>query len=464
MNSGWYLTSPWDPVPARRGDALGFSAGADYFADLIAPGLSNLTYDARWITLLSWSLKWSHVAWQAAGGHDLSTPSDQRTRYAWLRPLELLWLDRTLESGQTTGQLRGRRSIERWRKADRRPLNFAMSADQFSRYRQLGMYGAYRVLFRKLPELSTGDGWTLASTALDLAALLNESLPREARLKTEHFDRTTKWGHWAGNEARYWCQAGWPSWRTKANVGLLPTPNSLLGSRLPENERRLLQPLLFAPDATRRISAEVLARARGADSHAALCDILANSDSLARKIVPGSLVPLPAFSRFADAAMHAMRGIWAGINRAAGHQNPDMSDISNSAEVRGRLEKAREAASAWLRPSARFSFQGHELVSGLAEALQRALTPIDQLQAFVHHHREHGGGRRWFRAESGKLIPLLADTGIAASDYRFRLRPLIHLAAQCGIPNMRYALGCVGRSDLEVAPTTEADDEEGNLL
>src|SRR5262249_14808115 len=33
---GWYFTAPWDPVPIRRGDALGFRAGADYFADLLA--------------------------------------------------------------------------------------------------------------------------------------------------------------------------------------------------------------------------------------------------------------------------------------------------------------------------------------------------------------------------------------------------------------------------------------------
>ena len=24
---GWYFTAPWDPVPIRRGDALGFRAG-----------------------------------------------------------------------------------------------------------------------------------------------------------------------------------------------------------------------------------------------------------------------------------------------------------------------------------------------------------------------------------------------------------------------------------------------------
>src|SRR5271166_1996889 len=134
----WNLTGPWEPVSVRRGDALGFRAASDYFADLLAPGLSSSTYDARWISLLSWCLKWSHVAWKNAGGGDLSRRDDQRARYAWLRPLELLWVDRTLESGQATGQLRGRRSIERWRRADRHVPNFAMSPDQFRRYRQVG--------------------------------------------------------------------------------------------------------------------------------------------------------------------------------------------------------------------------------------------------------------------------------------------------------------------------------------
>ena len=71
-HGSWYFTAPWDPVLIRRGDALGLRAGADYFADLLAPGLSNATSDARWISLLSWCLKWSHVVWSNAGGGDLS--------------------------------------------------------------------------------------------------------------------------------------------------------------------------------------------------------------------------------------------------------------------------------------------------------------------------------------------------------------------------------------------------------
>lgn len=170
----WYFTAPWEPVSVRRGDALGFRAAADHFAELVAPGLSNSTFDARWISLLSWCLRWSHVAWQNAGGADLSRREAQRDRYAWLRPLELLWVARTLESRQMTGQLRGRRSVERWLTQNRTQPNFAMSPDQFRRYRQVGTYGAYRVVFRTVGGLTTGDGWTPEATALELAKLVDE--------------------------------------------------------------------------------------------------------------------------------------------------------------------------------------------------------------------------------------------------------------------------------------------------
>ena len=80
-HGSWYFTAPWDPVSVRRGDPLGLRAGADYFADLLAPGLSNATSDARWISLLSWCLKWSHIAWQHAtpGGR---RPISRRERSA----------------------------------------------------------------------------------------------------------------------------------------------------------------------------------------------------------------------------------------------------------------------------------------------------------------------------------------------------------------------------------------------
>ena len=52
----YFLTEATEPIYVRRGDPLGFRPAADAFADLLAPGLSNRTYDARWLTILSWIL------------------------------------------------------------------------------------------------------------------------------------------------------------------------------------------------------------------------------------------------------------------------------------------------------------------------------------------------------------------------------------------------------------------------
>lgn len=453
--SGWYFTAPWDPVALRRGDALGFRAGADYFADLLAPGLSNAASDARWISLLCWCLKWSHVAWQNAAGGDLSGRDAQRARYAWLRPLELLWVDRTLESGQTTGQLRGRRSVERWRKADRRPPNFAMSPDQFRRFRQVGTYGAYRVVLRTVPGLTTGDGWTPNATGLKLADLVNDSLPPKLRLKNERFENGTKWGHWTDDEARYWVIRGWPEASEKTDRGLLPTPEDLIRKRLPDEERRLLEPLLFSAGSVRRVTVEALASAKGAMSHADLCDALANSSVLAKKVEPRSIAPLPAFTHFADASMHAMRGLWTEINNDA-KQAPTLDKLARSPELRDRLDMVRETAGLWRRAPGRSVFPHESAITRLAESMQAATTPIDQLRALALHHHEHGGGRRWFHEQAGKMVPLVAATGIAASDYRFRLRPLSRLAAQCGVAKMNDVLDAVERSD-QAEPDEEGD-------
>jgi len=452
MNDGWYITAPWDPVQIRRGDALGLRVGADYFADLMAPGLSNATSDARWISLLSWCLKWSHVVWKNAGGGDLSRRDDQRARYAWLRPLELLWVDRTLESGQTTGQLRGRQSIKRWSKANRQLPNFAMSPDQFRRYRQIGMYGAYRVVLRTVPGLTAGDGWTPDATALALANLVNDSLPRGVQLKQEHFENRTRWGCWSGgNEARYWVERGWQiSWEKKG--GFLPTPADAVSKRLPQEERRLLKSALFSAESIRSVTAEALTNAKGARSHADLCDALANSSALSKKLEPTSLAPLPFFSRFADAAMHAMRGLWNEINHDEEKQAPAIEKLARSIELESMLGLVRDAGVAWLGTPGRSVFPHDHVVTRLAEAMRDAASPVDQLRALTRHHHEHGGGRRWFREQSGKLVPLVADTGIAASDYRFRLNSLCRLAAQCGVANMDHALNAMAQQ--------KSDDEE----
>ena len=57
-------------------------------------------------------------------------------------------------------------------------------------------------------------------------------------------------------------------------------------------------------------------------------------------------------------------------------------------------------------------------------------------------------------------MPLVADTGIAASDYRFRLRTLGRLAAQCGVARMSDALFAVERNELDAAARFENYDED----
>ena len=451
MNADWYFTAPWEPISVRRGDALGFRPAADYFADLVAPGLTNGTSDARWITLLSWCLKWSHVVWQRAGGGELTQRDAQRDRYAWLRPLELLWVDRTLESGQTTGQLRGRRSIERWRNADHTPSNFAMSADQFRRYRQVGTYSAYRGVFRSVTGLTTGDGWTPGSTALKLAELVNQKLPREVQLSEESFKSGIRWGSWRNQEARFWIKHGWAAWQLKANQGLLPTSDEAAAQPLSKEELKLLAPALFSEGSVRRLTAEVLAGAGTAVTHAELCDALANSAAFANK-----LQLLPAFTRLADAAMDAMRVLWNAINQDHQTQTPTIENLANVTGVPESFAQLQTACAAWLETPKRDTFPHHSVVTGLAQSMGNATSVTQQIQALAKHHHDHGGGRRWFREQAGTLIPLVADTRIAASDYRFRLRSLCLLAAQCDVANMDSALNALAQQDM--------DDEEGDAL
>lgn len=447
----WYFTAPWDPVSIRRGDALGLRAGADYFADLLAPGLSNSTTDARWISILSWCLNWSHVAWQKAGGCDLSRRDDQRERYLWLRPLELLWIDRALVDKKTTGQLRGRDSISRWQKSGRQETNFSMSQDQLRRYRQIGMYGAYRVIFRTIPGLTTGDGWTPGTTALGLADIVNNSLPREVQLSQGLFEDRTQWAHWSnGNEADYWIKRGWNTWNTKPAKGKLPTKNEDLAKRIDDKkERELLEKALFSEDSVRRVVAVVLANANNPETHLDLCKALAESPELSKIIAPELLKLLPVFSDLADTAMQAMRRIWSKINQNDQTPTPTIQELAKSVD----LTQLMKASAAWLNMSDRDHFPHKQVATQLAQVICDAKTPVERLSALAKHHQECGGGRRWFQVQGDKLVPLVANTGITASDYRFRLWPLCLLAAQCGVAKMDQALSAMSQE------TNEEEDE-----
>jgi hypothetical protein len=98
-----------------------------------------------------------------SGSRSVSTRSEQSRRYAWLRPLELMWGARTIalaEGNWKDRPLSGRRRVQPWYEdyTNRRSYaeRFGMSVDQFRAYRQTGTYGAYRVAFRKWPEMTIG--------------------------------------------------------------------------------------------------------------------------------------------------------------------------------------------------------------------------------------------------------------------------------------------------------------------
>ena len=162
--------------------------------------------------------------------------------------------------------------------------------------------------------------------------------------------------------------------------------------------------------------------------------------------------------------MYAMRGLWDQINRDEAKQAPTVEKLARSAELQSRFDLLRDASVAWLHASGRSGFPHDHVVTGLAETVRDAASPLDQLRALARHHHECGGGRRWFREQAGKVVPLVADTGIAASDYRFRLRALSRLAAQCGVANMNIALNAVAQPEFNSVAAHEPDDEEGDAL
>jgi hypothetical protein len=116
-----FFTSPWDPVVVRRGDALGLRALADRFADALVPDLSNRIRDGRWVTILAWCLVRSQERYRAIGGHAVLTRAEQVHRYAWLRPLELMWVARTIALAKdwTDRPLAGQRRVRRWYNDDK---------------------------------------------------------------------------------------------------------------------------------------------------------------------------------------------------------------------------------------------------------------------------------------------------------------------------------------------------------
>lgn len=166
-----------------------------------------------------------------------------RRLYEWIRPLELLWVARTLErTGENARrrQLPGQRAVRRWLENRAEP-DFGLSMDQRVRYRQTGAYGGYRVALRRLPGLTIGgDGWQAGVVGERLAEIVNQKIdwrrPNFDKFKRRSVEGNDFWlGHWED-----WDHGGGDFFPERSDHV----------RQLPGDEAKVIRRVLFGGDAT----------------------------------------------------------------------------------------------------------------------------------------------------------------------------------------------------------------------
>ncbi len=436
----------------RRGDALGLRALADRFADSIAPDLNNRIRDGRWVTILAWCLARSHEAFHASGGRGVGTRTQQRERYAWLRPLELIWVARTINLADDWRKrpLAGQRRVQPWWVHGRREERFGMSVDQFRAYRQTGLYGGYRLAFRKWPHMTVrGNGWTPGPSTNALAKWLDGKLGGARPGWSLHAgdgdddsvsSRSAKVS--ADAPHRWWLRK-WPEFEHRSREADEKTLPRRIDDFTDLAEAHLLRPLIFGTESNGKRRLEVareIARIAAGD-HLRLCEELGRSfadDQVA--------VLLPRFSRLADAGIAAMDFIAEALRNDRHLTISRVAGLSGATRVCGEL---RAAATDWLKDNA-VQVRHIETAHRFASAIQSA-RPADCFRALLYHHELHGGGLRWFVLRNETIEPRTPPrTG--SSRYRFRLWSLCRMATQCGVLRTMPA---VLRSDVEAEEETD---------
>lgn len=452
------FTAPWEPIVVRRGDALGLRALADQFADALAPNLSNRVRDGRWVTILAWCLARSQEVFHASGGRSVVTRAQQGERYAWLRPLELMWIARTIALAEDwrdrtlAGQRRVRPWYEIYGKATDR---FGMSADQFRAYRQTGMYGGYRLVFRTWPGMTVlGDGWTPGPATNQLAKWLDDKLGKAARPAwrlhagaeddSQVSSKSAK--HGRGDECEWWCK----KWSTFDKGGASSEYNTLPRRKtdfaiLPEAS--LLKPLVFGddPHGKQRTAVAKEVQKAAAETHLEICGHLSyvfGSDRTIALLTP--------FSRLADAGMEAMDLVAASLRKESRVKLSEVAALQRASDV---CDELVAAAQEW-RKNTEMPVRHIERAHRFASAIP-SRRPAECLSALIQYHEMYGGGLRWFVLRNGWVEPR-TPSRVGSSRYRFRLWSLCRLATQCGVlKKMPSGLD----DEIEEAETSEAGDD-----
>ncbi|CAB3800654.1 hypothetical protein [Pararobbsia alpina] len=444
----WFYTAPLDAFAIRRGDPLGMRAIAEDMADQLAPGLSNRTMDGRWISIVCWAVGQGYEAWRALNGHasadSIALPKAADEVYSWIRPLEALWIARTVYLTEDAGrgrQLPGLQAARRWLDHDESKDRFGFSESSYERYRFTGAYGGYRVLLRSLPGLTVGgDGWRLDKVGQTLA----HSVQERVRCTTVHRGKK-------GPRPRpedYWLRHF--DWSDGELDGL---PTVLADdTKLPAEERQYLKEALFSTsDAAglRRLNVLMAASTSRASSRDEMFADIAKALGSGKPLAEIAL--LSAFSSLADAGVRAMNACWAVVNK--GDMNGTgfvrVGNLLGQEGVESALDQLVHAATRWKKESA-FS-NTYAVADALAESI---LAPRgkrrEQLFALIGHHAVYGGGLLWLAIENDAVKPLAPLRGGQTSEYRYRIGALCRLGVQCGlIPELPVALRALNELDTE---------------
>lgn len=451
----WFYSAPLEVTAIRRGDPLGMRAVAEVMAEVLAPGLSNRTMDGRWFSVMCWALQQSYTAWWAFGGVDddrnVVTREAAREVYSWLRPLELLWVARTVANAKDRGagrQVPGVRAVRRWISGEVGRERFGFAPSSYAQYRFTGVYGAYRVALRSLPGLTLGgNGWRLGPLGRELADVVHG----EVRFTRTHQRRRGR----PPEPERYWeREFDWKSGTTEFLPTVIAEPRCFA-----KPEQDLLRRALFSPtegsDADRsrgtrrRAVVEAAARSPARTRPELFADI-------ARALGGGKpldeLALLSPFCELADAGVAAMNACWTAVIRGDGTGFTRASELLARAEVRDALDRLSSAAARWRSDSA----NGGRSVP-VADALAAGVIGAGgnrkrQFQALERHHNQFGGGLKWLVLDGETVKPLAPVRGGDASQYRFRLGALSRLGVQAGI---------ISKMPQALQDSAEVEEEEG---
>lgn len=412
-------------------------AVAESMAEALAPGLSNRTMDGRWLSIMCWALQQAYAAWRVYGatenGGFVEPREAAREIYSWLRPLELLWVARTvMMTGEDRGrgrQLPGVRAINRWVDGDSKGERFAFEPSAYSRYRFTGVYGAYRVALRSLPGLTArGDGWRLGPLGTQLAELVNNkvqcSQPRN-RGKGRKPD-----------PERYWKDKfEWDSGQEKFLPTVLAEPK-----RLTDPEREYLKRALFSSKEgtevdcrngmRRRAVVEAAARSSAITRHGLLADI---ARAVGRDKALREIALLSPFCELADAGVEAMNACWTAVSKGDGIGFARATDVLARTEVAHALDALKTAAERWQRDSGKGDRQVVVADAFAASMIKAGNNRMAQFQALERHHNQFGGGLKWLALDGDMVKPLARTRGVDGSKYQFRIGPLCRLGVQAGI-------------------------------